>query len=311
MDQSKELLIEICRKCSLECKFCSSNSTIKKNDFVSINYLKQIAEDLNSMGFTEIQISGGEPLLHPDIFEFLSLINNNCNKIIYSNGNYLVNGEIVPIPHNFFEISKKVNVSTYRFNLQSHIAKIHDYLTEKKGSFENLLISIRNAQNAGLKTEIHLIPNKLNYEKIEDSIKFFKSINVCKVKFLRFLSSGRGASSEKELEIDISNNSWIENINKIKEKYGDFVEIGAAFNDSYCAHTCTFGLNKFVITPDLFVYPCVSVKNLDYFKFNLKNSRFNEIIKSPEYKSTVKKFLSQYKRDSSCPSQNYVKINHI
>jgi hypothetical protein len=66
----KEITIEITDYCPNECSYCSSNAGPDGKNFLSIN---QINDFLKDKVYDRINISGGEPLSHPDFYKILKL----------------------------------------------------------------------------------------------------------------------------------------------------------------------------------------------------------------------------------------------
>ena len=68
----KDLCFEIIEKCPNECLFCSSKSCIDGKNKISLEDFKRVIDYfMNNGGIEELSLSGGEPLLHPDIFEII------------------------------------------------------------------------------------------------------------------------------------------------------------------------------------------------------------------------------------------------
>src|SRR5918911_4535169 len=76
------------RRCNLACGYC--NEYDKVSDPVPLAEMKRRIDKLASFGTSLIVISGGEPMLHPHIFEIISHIRSHnmlCGLI--SNGYYM------------------------------------------------------------------------------------------------------------------------------------------------------------------------------------------------------------------------------
>ena len=68
----KDLCFEIIEQCPNNCLFCSSNSNINKTRMIDLaTFKKVIAFLVKKYGIEEISLSGGEPFLHPDLFEMI------------------------------------------------------------------------------------------------------------------------------------------------------------------------------------------------------------------------------------------------
>ena len=66
----KEVTIEITNYCPHSCSYCSSLAGKSGADYLTI---EQIKEFLNEEEFDRINISGGEPLAHPNFYNILQL----------------------------------------------------------------------------------------------------------------------------------------------------------------------------------------------------------------------------------------------
>lgn len=82
--------IEITNACNFYCNLCYANSGPNKNSFISLEKTKRISEYLRSEKRNDIGLTGGEPTLHPQLMEIISIFKNAGHKIsLYSNG-YLI-----------------------------------------------------------------------------------------------------------------------------------------------------------------------------------------------------------------------------
>ena len=72
--QIKDLCFEIIQKCPNNCIFCSSNSNYDRKDIIDFETFKNTIKFFcDNGGIKEISLSGGEPLLHPQIIEIIKL----------------------------------------------------------------------------------------------------------------------------------------------------------------------------------------------------------------------------------------------
>lgn len=84
----KDFCFEILDKCPNKCMFCSSNSCINKNTFISLDDFKRVIDYFMSTGgIEELSLSGGEPLLHPDLLEMISYASKlGIKTILFTSG---------------------------------------------------------------------------------------------------------------------------------------------------------------------------------------------------------------------------------
>lgn len=84
----KDLCFEIIQTCPNKCKFCSSNSSQDKTTIITLEQFKRtIMHFINQGGIEEISISGGEPFLHPDLFEMVKFCKENkIRTVVFTSG---------------------------------------------------------------------------------------------------------------------------------------------------------------------------------------------------------------------------------
>ena len=84
----KDLCFEVIQTCPNKCKFCSSNSSKDKKTIISLEDFKRVVKYfLNQGGIKEISISGGEPFLHPDLFEMVKFCKENgIRTVVFTSG---------------------------------------------------------------------------------------------------------------------------------------------------------------------------------------------------------------------------------
>lgn len=84
----KDLCFEVIQTCPNKCKFCSSNSSKDKKTIITLeDFKKTVMYFINNGGIEEISISGGEPFLHPDLFEMIKFCKDNrIRTVIFTSG---------------------------------------------------------------------------------------------------------------------------------------------------------------------------------------------------------------------------------
>ncbi len=87
--------VDVTHRCNLKCLCCRWHSPLIKSmrdksicQDISVEMLKELCEDLYSMGTREIYFVGtGEPFLHPDLFDLIAAVKEKGFKLtLYTNG---------------------------------------------------------------------------------------------------------------------------------------------------------------------------------------------------------------------------------
>lgn len=169
MIQFKKIYLEITNSCNLNCDFCIKNS--RKIDFLTkdkfIKLLDKVKPYTNYLYFHLL----GEPLLHPQINEFIYYASKNFHINITTNG-YLINK--IKDNNNI----RQLNISLHSFDLKyqktlekymDDILNVSDILS-KKGTYISFRFWVNNKYsdkmlemiNKHFNTNINLLGNNSN-----------------------------------------------------------------------------------------------------------------------------------------------------
>ncbi len=158
--------------CNNNCLICVVDSEKKAKANLQtveiINYLKIL--DTNPE-IKNIEFSGGEPTVRHDLFYILDWVHQHHPRItytIFSNG------------RRFCDIDFANKISGYPVKdlliaIHGKDAKTHDLLTQRKGSFNQTFMGIRNLSENKVNVVLKIIPNQLNYRQIPDIVRMFVS----------------------------------------------------------------------------------------------------------------------------------------
>jgi len=304
-----ELTIEITRKCPMRCTICSSDGGDVDPDELSLVELSKTVDDSIKLGVKIISLSGGEPLESPLTIDFIRYVKKNGLKLLlYTCGNIESEKGITSVSIDKFQLLKEFGVDKVIFSIHGPDAIIHERITTKKGSFQNLITSINNAQKTGHFVELHFVPVLHNYQYLPQVVKLSKDLGIQQVSILRFVPQGRGATNRKDLEIT---DEKIQDFKEIlRETYSIStmkIRLGAPFNcfniDNQAK--CTAGINKAIIRPDGFVFPCVSMKKIIEEKMTnrVRDVSLQKIWETSEIFNIIRLYQKSEKR-SQCTGYN-------
>ena len=145
----------------------------KKSELIELKIWDSFFKDLHKLagdGFV-FNLPGGEPLLHPHIFEIIKMASkNNLNPLLSTNGS-LINKEIA---------EKLMTNGLYAVNisLDGSNKEIHDKIRGKKGAYEKvqkaikLLDFFKKIYNPHFEIGIQSVIQKANINNIVDVVLF-------------------------------------------------------------------------------------------------------------------------------------------
>jgi len=179
------------RRCNLTCKHCYSISTDK--DFpgeLSTQEIYGVMDDLKRFRVPVLILSGGEPLLRPDIFDIANRAKGLGFYVgLSSNGTLIDESNIRRIAETDFNY---VGVSL------DGIRETHDRFRRMEGAFEKSLHGIRLCRDAGLKIGVRFTMTQDNAHDLPGLLKLVEDEGIDRFYFSHLNYAGRGNKNRKD-----------------------------------------------------------------------------------------------------------------
>jgi radical SAM protein with 4Fe4S-binding SPASM domain len=190
-DRKPVVVWNVSRRCNLRCIHCYSDSENKPYPGeLSDEEGKHLLRDLADFGVPVILFSGGEPLMHPAIFEFVRLAaSSGIRAVLSTNGTLLTRETARKLKH---AGASYVGVSI------DGLEKTNDAFRGKKGAFRASLEGIRNCVETGMDVGLRLTLTKRNLEELEGIFELVERENVRRACFYHLVYSGRGGRLREE-----------------------------------------------------------------------------------------------------------------
>ena len=187
------LRLSITNRCQLHCPYCRGNQQEKAYHELSLLEIQKIVRVCLSLGIHKIRLTGGEPLLHPDIIEI-------CKAISTLEG--LQELTLTTNAQNLLEYAKPLyDAGIHRINISLDSLQAEKYHRLTGGDLSAVLKGIEAAQKVGMhpiKINVVLLRN-VNDDEIQDFLDFAKTKHV-EVRFIELMPMGR-LSKAPELRI--------------------------------------------------------------------------------------------------------------
>jgi SynChlorMet cassette radical SAM/SPASM protein ScmF len=194
-----------CRHCWIAPKYQSKNNSYPALD---LDLFRSIIEQAKPLGLTGVKLTGGEPLLHPQIHEILEYIRNeNLYLTVETNGVLCT-----PTLANKMAACKNAFVSV---SLDGADAKTHEWVRGVEGCFDEAIDGLRNLVSAGLRPQVIMTIMRHNKEQMEPVVRMAEHLGTASVKFNIVQPTARGEKmhlSGEALSIDdlVDLGCWVE-----------------------------------------------------------------------------------------------------
>ncbi|NPV63162.1 MAG: SynChlorMet cassette radical SAM/SPASM protein ScmF [Methanotrichaceae archaeon] len=200
--------------CNLACRHCWIDPSYQHADKVypslPLNLFRSIIDQAIPLGLTNIKLTGGEPFLHPQIFEILELIRSKKLKLEIETNGVLCTPELV-------SSIARCEMPMISVSIDGADAKTHEWIRGVPGCFEDTLKGLSYLVEADLKPQIIMTLMKKNRDQIEKMVRLGESMGADSIKLNILQPMARGDSMHKEGEglsvqelMDIG--KWIEEI---------------------------------------------------------------------------------------------------
>jgi heme d1 biosynthesis radical SAM protein NirJ len=179
------------RRCNLTCKHCYSISADK--DFpgeLSTAEIYGVMDDLKRFRVPVLILSGGEPLLRPDIFDIAQRAKGMGFYVgLSSNGTLIDESNIRRIAETDFNY---VGISL------DGIRETHDKFRRMAGAFEKSLHGIRLCRDLGLKVGVRFTMTQDNAHDLPGLLKLVEEEGIDRFYFSHLNYAGRGNKNRKD-----------------------------------------------------------------------------------------------------------------
>ena len=195
--------------CNLFCEYCLDDKTLSSR---GVDNRLSIARVLCNSAVRCIDISGGEPLLLPELPRLLSTLRSAEKALsITTNGWFL---------------EEKLNsISPFldgiRVSLDSHRNVEHDQI-RGEGSYERAVQGILQAVKMEIPTQLQFVVRPSNVYQLDDIVRFSCELGCSGITFLQMLPIGEAQGSTED---DLVSDGLLEDNTKAFSQMRDYFEI--------------------------------------------------------------------------------------
>lgn len=233
--------------CNFKCNHCSTKGVYNKDrKLLSLENIKNVFNQADEMGISRVTLSGGEPLVMPELDQIIKAIDSNKFYIQCDTNAYLLNQEKA-------DHLKTIGIDCIAPSLDSLNKDDHDSFRNKKGSYDKVLESINIAKKADLAIYIQTVVTKsrLHSKEFLDFLRYFNDQDVgVFVSFAKPVGSFSGHFDDLVEKVDI------DYLQQLEGEYKVFSHLTPGYGINEERH-CVASKNIFSLTAYGDILPCI------------------------------------------------------
>ena len=241
--------LEITNQCNLQCKHCYADSGKKREDELTVSEIRRLIDELADMGVLSLTFTGGEPLMHPHIFELMEYARKMpLTVVLFTNGTLLTRDVVQKL--------KELHVYRVNVSIDGPDADTHDQFRGVRGSFEKIIKGITYLKEAGIAIHASTSLTKMNYRRVREILTLLRKLGITDSKLWPPTFTGR---SEKA-DIFISPEEFREAVKDMRafNRAGMNPEEKTEFRYSRKPENCGVGWSALSVKCNGVVTPCPS-----------------------------------------------------
>jgi len=203
--------------CNNNCIFCFEKD--QKFFDKGIEHLKKEIKAVRTK-FDVINFMGREPTLRNDLFKLISY----AKKLKFKQIGTTTNGRML-VYRGFPERLIASGLNQFVITVAGHTAKIHDWHTQVKGSFNQTLQGIKNiiAQNKkGLSVVVNLMVTAKNYKNLLKAADFYTKLGIKEINIGHILPFNQTVKNSRDIIAKMS--AVVPYLTRVSDRYGSGVK---------------------------------------------------------------------------------------
>ena len=251
----KRLTLMLTSLCNLKCKFCDIPERDYNKKELSKQEVVKIIDSAVRLGIEQLDITGGEPLLHKDLFEIISYASSSGLKVTLSTNGVLLKEHMQLI------IDSDISCTTVSVD---GFADTYTYLRNYSGSYSELIGSIEYLKQWNKGVAVSFVVTNKNIHELEKLYAFFKGGGI----FFAFFPVIN--KPDLYLRSDNDKRIFMNFVNKLKKKkeislvqYQYYRNILKYYNNGIRRVRCLGLYREFGVDVNGDIFPCCVWKNKD------------------------------------------------
>ncbi len=177
---------EVTRSCNLNCAHCRAAASCRHyRGELSTKKCLNLIDEIAAVSSPVIILTGGEPLLRPDIFKIAAYGTNKGLRMVMATNGTLVTPAVA-------QKMIQSGIKRVSISIDGKDAHSHDNFRQQKGAFAGAMQGIEALKIAGMEFQINTTITTNNLEQIKDILKLAKDIGAAAHHIFLLVPTGRG-----------------------------------------------------------------------------------------------------------------------
>ncbi len=253
----QEVTLELTGNCNLRCKHCYGSFTPGHGDTLQTAQVLSALDQIKAFHCYDVRLTGGEPFLHPGIWEILdAAVNIHHFYITITTNGTLVTPQIA-------RRLKEIGKMSVHISIDGHTPEINDAFRGVAGAFERAVAALKSLKEEGLGVRI----NHAVHQGSKDFIaKMWDFADELGIPILMGQVYRMGRCSETANDIHIEPSEFYRAITSVRHRYGERGSHGSneGSSEGYIRR-CDGGWNKIAIRPNGDITPCITYPHIPRF----------------------------------------------
>lgn len=184
--------------CNLACRHCwlgpPHDPDGRTHPVLPVELFETAIQEAKPLGLTGIKLTGGEPLLHPEIKAILQITQREeLGLTIETNG-------VLCTPDLAAEIAKSAKKPVVSVSIDGSDAETHEWMRGVRGCFEATVQGVRNLVAVDIRPQIIVSVVRRNIGQVESVIRMAEDLGASSVKFNLVQPTERGEAMHRTEE---------------------------------------------------------------------------------------------------------------
>jgi len=266
----QEVTLEITGQCNLQCKHCYGAFTPGLGDTLETGRIMSALDQVKALQCYDIRLTGGEPFLHPGIWDILEqAVKRHHFYITITTNGTLITPQVA-------RRLKEIGKMSVHISIDGHTPEINDPFRGLGGAFERAVAAVTYLKEERLDVRINHAVHQGSKNFVDQMWALADKLGV---PILMGQVYRMGRCAETAGDIHIGPAEFYEAILSVQHRYN---KSGGHGSDDGCSRDfirrCDGGWNKIAIRPNGDVTPCITYPHIPRFVMgNIRDASIEEI----------------------------------